>query len=326
MPGKFKYAKNTKIKNKTGGKSMSYPKFESILLEKDTEFPKVSYLTLNRPDKNNCISIGEEYMTGDIKKAMWEINHDDDCNVVIFKGAGKNYCAGFDLSMVYRVYGGAKGFKPSQRIRLQTDQDQLYGFPQAILDCNKVVMVQVHGWAIEAGLYITKAADVVVTAKNARFSQMGQRLAFGGLPTLPLELVMGHTKKVEEILLTGRTISGDEAEEAGYVTKAVPEEDLVSEVHNLAGAISLLPRDVVVMGKYARRHMLSRLGLTNLKEVILYHTFSTNLKYSEDERDLMFIRDREGMGEREAFHKMHEKYEERLNKTKYFRSYKPEKK
>jgi enoyl-CoA hydratase len=304
---------------------MSYPKFESILLEKDKEEPKVTYLTLNRPDKNNAISIGEEYMTGDIKKAMWEINHDDDCNVVIFKGAGKNFCAGFDLSMVYRVYGGAKGVKPSQRIRLQTDQDQLYGFPQAILDCNKVVMAQVHGWAIEAGLYITKAADVVICAKNAKLSQMGQRLAFGGLPTLPLELVMGHTKKVEEILLTGRTISGDEAEEAGYVTKAVPEEDLETEVHNLAAAISLLPRDCVVMGKFARRHMLSRLGLTNLHEVILYHTFSTNVKYSEDERDLMFIKDREGMGEREAFHKMHEKYEERLNKTKYFKSYRPDK-
>jgi enoyl-CoA hydratase/carnithine racemase len=187
-------------------------------------------------------------------------------------------------------------------------------------------MVQVHGWAIEAGLYITKAADVVICAKNAKFSQMGQRLAFGGLPTLPLELVMGHTKKVEEILLTGRTISGKEAEEAGYVTKSVPEADLEAEVHNLAAAISLLPRDCVVMGKFARRHMLSRLGLTNLKEVILYHTFSTNLKYSEDERELMFVRDRESMGEREAFHKMHEKYEERLNNTKYFRSYRPEKK
>jgi enoyl-CoA hydratase len=304
---------------------MAYPKFKTIVMEKDKEEPKVTYLTLNRPDKNNAISIGEEEMTGDIKKAMWEINHDDDCNVVIFRGAGKNFCAGFDLSMVYRIYGGAPGVKPSQRIRLQTDQDQLYGFPQAILDCNKVVMVQVHGWAIEAGLYILKAADIVIAADTAKLSQMGQRLAFGGLPTLPIELVMGHTKKVEEILLTGRTISGKEAEEAGYVTKAVPEADLESEVHNLAAAIALLPRDCVVMGKFARRHMLDRLGLTNLKEVIAYHSFSTNLHYEPDERELMFIRDREGMGERAAFHKMHEQYEARLNKTKYFKSYRPEK-
>ncbi|MFH1647735.1 MAG: enoyl-CoA hydratase/isomerase family protein [Chloroflexota bacterium] len=305
---------------------MAYPKFKSILLEKDKEEPKITYLTLNRPDKNNAISIGEEEMTGDIKKAMWEINHDDDCNVVIFRGAGKNFCAGFDLSMVYRIYGGEKGVKPSQRIRLQTDQDQLYGFTQAILDCNKVVITQVHGWAIEAGLYIVKASDIVVAADNSKFSQMGQRLAFGGLPTLPLELLMGHTKKVEEILLTGRTISGVEADEAGYCTKAVPEADLETETHNLAAAIALLPRDCVVMGKFARRHMLERLGVHSLKEVILYHTFSTNLKYSEDEKELMFIRDREGMGERAAFHKMHEQYEARLNKTKYFRSYRPEKK
>ncbi len=304
---------------------MAYPEFKTIIMEKDKEEPKITYLTLNRPDKNNAISIGEDEMTGDIKKAMWEINHDDDCNVVIFRGAGKNFCAGFDLSMVFRVYGGDPKFKPSQRIRLQTDQDQLYGFTQAILDCNKVVITQLNGWAIEAGLYIVKASDIVVAADTAKLSQMGQRLAFGGLPTLPIELVMGHTKKVVEILLTGRTISGIEAEEVGYVTKAVPEAELESEVHALAAAISLLPRDAVVMGKVARRHILERLGLHSLKEVITYHTLCTGLKYEDDERELMFIKDREGVGEKAAFHKMHEQYEARLNKTKYFRSYRPEK-
>jgi len=134
---------------------------------------------------------------------------------------------------------------------------------------------------------------------------------------------MGHTKKVVELILTGRTISGKEAEEAGYVTKAVPAEDLDSEVHNLAAALSILPRDAIVMGKVARRHILDRLGLTCLKESITYHTLATSIKYTDDERDLMFIKDREGMGEREAFHKLHEKYEEALNKTKYFKSYTP---
>ena len=301
-------------------------KYKTILFEQDKASPFVWYLTLNRPEKNNAISIGPDEMTGEIKDAMWRANHDDDVKVVVIRGAGKNYCAGFDLSFVYRVYGGEKSAKPSQRIRLQVDQDELYGFPQAILDCNKVVVVQVHGWAIEAGLYITKCADIVVAADNAKFSQRGQRLAFGGLPTLPLELVMGHTKKINELIITGRTISGKEAEEVGYVTKTVPEEDLESEVHGLATAISVLPRDAIVMGKVARRHMSDRMGLSTLKEVITYHTLSTNISYTPDEKDLMFIKDREGMGEREAFHKMHEKYEEALNKTKYFQSYDPRKK
>jgi enoyl-CoA hydratase len=304
---------------------LGQPDYKTILFEQDKESPFVWYLTLNRPEKNNAISIGPEEMTGEIKDAMARANHNDDVKVVVIRGAGKNYCAGFDLSFVYRVYGGEKGVKPSQRMRLQVDQDELYGFPQAILNCNKVIIVQVHGWAIEAGLYITKCADIVITAENAKFSQRGQRLAFGGLPTLPLELVMGHTKKVNELIITGRTFSGKEAEEAGYATKAVPEADLASEVHGLATAISVLPRDAVVMGKVARRHMLERLGMTCLKEVITYHTLSTSISYTQDEKDLMFIKDREDMGEKAAFHKLHEKYEAALNKTKYFRSYLPDK-
>jgi len=299
------------------------PNYKTIKLETDPEYPKVRILTLNRPDKNNAISIGPEEMTGELIDAFTRINHDDNCNVVVIKGAGKNFCAGFDLSMVYRVYGGSPTNRPSQRIRLQVDQDQLYGFPRAMLDCNKIMITQVHGWAIEAGLYIVKCSDIVVAAENAKFSQRGQRLAFGGLPTLPLELVMGHTKKVVEAIITGRTISGKEAEEIGYCTKAVPEEILEDEVHHLAGACSTLPRDAVVMGRVARRHMMERMGLTSLKEVITYHTLCVNLKYSPDERELMFIKDREGMGEREAFHKMHAIYDAALEKTRFFRNYNP---
>ena len=316
----------SEMKKKVVKHELGEVNYKTILFEQAKEAPYVWYLTLNRPEQNNAISIGPNEMTGEIKDAMSRANHDDNVKVIVIRGAGKNYCAGFDLSFVYRVYGGEKGQKPSQRMRLQVDQDELYGFPQAILDCNKVVIVQVHGWAIEAGLYITKCADIVITAENAKFSQRGQRLAFGGLPTLPLELLMGHTKKVNELIITGRTFSGKEAEEVGYVTKAVPEEDLESEVYNLAAAISILPRDAIVMGKFARRHMSDRLGLTCLKEVITYHTLSTNIAYSEDERDLMFIKDRKGMGHKAAFHKLHERYEDALNKTKYFQSYDPRKK
>ena len=71
---------------------------------------------------------------------------------------------------------------------------------------------------------------------------------------------MGHTKKITELIITGRTISGKEAEEVGYCTKSVPANMLEDEVHHLAGAIAVLPRDVVVMGRVARRHMLDRMG------------------------------------------------------------------
>ena len=66
-------------------------------------------------------------------------------------------------------------------------------------------------------------------------------------------------------------------------------------------------------------------AMNRLSEAIVYHTLSTSIKYTQDETDLMFIKDRESMGHREAFHKMHKKYEEALNETKYFKSYDPRK-
>lgn len=305
---------------------MSDPKYKTILYDKDKEVPHILYVTLNRPDVNNAVSIGETEMTGELKDAMRRANQDDEVKVVIFRGAGNNFSAGFDLSMVYRVYGGGPDHRPNQRMRLQTDQDQLYGFARAILDCNKVTICQIHGWCIEAGLYFVKASDLAIAADNAKISQMGQRLAFGGLPILPLEMFMGYTKKMTEFILTGRTVSGAEAEQIGIVNKAIPEEDLGQEVYRLAKAISILPRDAIVMGKVARRHTLSALGMDRLSEVTVYHTLSTNISYTKDEQDLMFIKDRESMGHREAFHKLHEKYEAALNETKYFRSYRPKKK
>jgi len=305
---------------------MNDSKYKSILYEKDKEVPHILYVSLNRPEVNNAISIGETEMTGELKNAMWRANQDDEVKVVIFKAMGRNFSAGFDLSMVYRVYGGNPDAKPNQRMRLQTDQDQLYGFPRAILDCNKVTICQIHGWCIEAGLYLVKASDLAIAAHNAKISQMGQRLAFGGLPILPLELFMGYTKKMTEFILTGRTVSGTEAEEIGIVNKAVPEEDLESEVYKLAKAISILPKDAIVMGKVARRHTLSALGMDRLSEVMVYHTLATNIRYTDDEKDLMFIKDRESMGHKDAFHKLHEKYEAALNETKYFKSYYPKRK
>lgn len=53
----------------------------------------------------------------------------------------------------------------------------------------------------------------------------------------------------------------------------------------------------------------------------VFHTLSTNLVYADDEMENVFIRDRELMGEREAFHKLHEAFEEALDKTKYFKSF-----
>ena len=297
-------------------------KFTHIRYEKDEKQPQIVYITLNRPEKANAISIGRGFMTQEIRDAIEQTNEDEDVKVAIFRGEGKNFSAGYDLEQVYRVYGGTPTFRPYQRRRLITDDTQIFGFIRAIFACTKITMAQIHGWCVEAGMWIPEACDIAIAANNAKFAHRGQRLAFGGYPIIPLVLLEGNIKKLIELLITGRTISGAEAETTGIVTKAVPSEDLESEVYNLAKAICVIPRDAIVMGKYARRHTLDQVGLLQLDSGVVYHTLGTNIRYGEDEKDLMFIRGREEMGSaRESFHKHHELFEDALNKTKYFKSY-----
>ena len=140
---------------------------------------------------------------------------------------------------------------------------------------------------------------------------------------MPLELLGGHAKKVTELLITGRTINGIEAEQIGIATKAVPRQDLESETYGLARAICVAPRDALVVGKLARRHTYNQVGALNVDSAVVYHTLGTNIRYADDERDMMFIKGREQTGSaKQAFQKFHGMFEQELAKTKFFRSYK----
>ena len=296
-------------------------KFNTLLYEKDKEVPQIVYVTLNRPEKSNVISMGHGNMTQELQDAMRMVTEDDDVKVAIIRAAGKNFCAGEDLEMVYRIYGGSPTFRPYQGKRLVVDDTQLYGQWRAVFLCDKITIAQVHGWCIEGGMDIVEGCDIAVAADNSKFAHRGQRIAFGGIPMNPLE-ILRNPKKIRELMLTGRTISGKEAEDVGKITKAVPEADLASEVYNLAKAICVIPYDAIVMGKMACRHHYNQANVIGMDTGVVYHTLATNLRYKENEKELRFIVGREKEGSaREAFHKHHAIFEEALNKTKYFRSY-----
>lgn len=298
--------------------------YKTILYQKDEAVPNIVYITLNRPEKRNAISIGPGEMTDEVPDALRKAENDEEVKVIIFRGAGQHFCAGFDLSMVYRVYGGSPDFSPPQATRLRIDEDHIVGLRRAILYCKKLTITQVHGWCVEAGMFFAQTSDIAIAAKDAMFAHRGQRLAFGGTLSMPYELVMGHTKKIVELLITGRTISGEEAEQIGIITRAVEPEILEQEVYNLAKALCLIPADAIAIGKMSRKHVAESLGLINLLGQATIHTLATNLKYRPEEKHTVFIRDRERMGAKAAFHKLHEEFEEALNKTRYFKSYRPE--
>jgi enoyl-CoA hydratase len=280
--------------------------YQTLLYEKEGKIVK---LTLNRPDKLNAISV---QMRKEIMAAMQEIENDDDVSVTIIKGAGKTFSGGHDLTEVYFRYGAGTGKpeerRPSQRVRLHGDDEILAKFLGSVLYCWKVTSAQVHGMCIGGAAHLSLLCDITIAAEDTQFAFTEQRLAFAGSNPLliPLMLAMGW-KRTRELLLTGRTFSGLEAEQMGFITRAVPAYKLEEEVERTAKAVCLLGRDAIAMGK-ANTHMAyDRLGFNDsLKQGIIVHTLATNVRWEPDEYN--FVKERRERGAKEAFRELHDRF------------------
>ena len=273
---------------------------------------QVAKITLNKPDKLNVMDFpGDGGIYDEFIAALDQASDDDNIKVVIIKGAGRAFCAGHDLSRIYKVYEeqdeepGKR--RPSQRARLKIDRRWLEGH-QKLLLLPKITIAQVHGHCIGEGSVIAEMCDITIVADDAKISHAEQRLGFAGsgMNLIPLFQTVGY-KKARWMLLTGDSINGVEAERIGWATKSVPYEELEEEVNNMARRIALLPRDGIAIGKVTNHYVCDILGFNaGLDKGYLSHTFFTNLRWEDDEYN--FVKQRKAEGVREGVHKRDERY------------------
>jgi 2-(1,2-epoxy-1,2-dihydrophenyl)acetyl-CoA isomerase len=177
-------------------------------------------LTLDRPDKRNAIT--DEILGGLIEAIEWA-GQDEAVRVVVIRGAGEHFCAGFDLVGRNTVTGGRPRAGSIQR-RLPVHAHRLLSL---IANVQTPVVAVVRGWAAGLGLHLVLAADFAVVADDARlwepFLQRGFTPDSGGTWMLPRRV--GEIR-AREMLLLGRTVNGKEAAEWGMVHRSVPETDL----------------------------------------------------------------------------------------------------
>jgi enoyl-CoA hydratase len=300
---------------KTRYKSKYERRFKFVIYEKDGNIARI---TLNRPDKLNAFGMGLDpvdtepsQLMRDFESALDEPENDDEVKVVIIKGAGRAFSAGFDISRVYHVYEDcdeepAKR-RPSQRARLRIDKEWA-GLNQRILLFPKVTIAQVHGHCIGEGATIAEACDITIVADDAHISHAEQRLGFAGSGEnlLPLFQALGY-KRARAMVLLGEAMDGNEAERLGWATKSVPPDKLEEEVNKVAKQVALLPYDGIAIGKASNHLILDILGITQgWLHCYLTHTLFTNLRFEPGEYN--FIKERKDKDTRTAFHKRDERY------------------
>src|SRR4051794_13030644 len=217
-----------------------------------------AYLTLNRPDRLNAI---DDVMPGEIRAAVEQANADDDVRVIVVAGAGRAFCAGYDLKQFAEGEVGerwAQGpvWDPIRDYReMRANTDDFFTLWRSL----KPTIAKGDGHAVAGGSDIALSCDLLVIADDAR---IGYPPARGwGCPTTPMWGYPVGARRAKRMLLTGDTIDGATAASWGLAVESVPAGELDVAVERLADRIAGVPINQLVMQKLMINQALDNMGL-----------------------------------------------------------------
>ncbi len=228
-----------------------------VLYEKDG---RIGRITLNRPDVMNAI---DDELPVELEAAVASACSDDGVHVIVLSGAGKAFCAGYDLAYYAQATEGA-GHEMTQDMPWDPLRD--YGFmmrnTQAFMSLWRAripVIAKIHGFAVAGGSDIALCADMIVMADDARIGYMPTRV--WGCPTTAMWVYRLGPEKAKRMLFTGDAIDGREAVELGLVLKSVPADELDAHVESLAERIASVPINQLTMQKLVVNQAVEAMGL-----------------------------------------------------------------
>jgi enoyl-CoA hydratase len=184
-------------------------------------------------------------------------------HVIVLSGAGKAFCAGYDLSLFAEKGGSNPGVQEMPWDPMK-DYQLMMGFTEkfmAIFRSYRPVICKVHGFAVAGGSDIALCSDFVVMSEDAQIGYMPARV--WGCPTTAMWVYRLGMERAKRMLLTGDKISGKEAERLGLVLKAVPAAELDREVDALAERMASVPVNQLMMQKLMINQAYDNMGLAS---------------------------------------------------------------
>jgi len=225
---------------------------------------RIARITLNRPARLNAIN---DKMPREIRRAVEAANDDDRVHVIVLAGAGKAFCAGYDLKQF--AEGDATNrwtqdmpWDPMRDYKgMKANTDDFF----SIWRSYKPVICKVHGYAVAGGSDIALCADIVIMAEDARIGYMPARV--WGCPTTAMWVYRLGAEKAKRMLLTGDTVDGREAKAMGLVYDAVPAAKLDAAVNALAKRMAGVPKNQLMMQKLMINQAYENMGLANTQMI-----------------------------------------------------------
>ena len=219
---------------------------------------RVATITLDRPDRLNAI---DHHMPSEIRQAVEEANADDAVHVIVLTGAGRAFCAGYDLQDYAEAEGDNPGVQsmpwdPTVDFKMMFRNTQDFS---SLWRSYKPTIAKVRGFAVAGGSDIALSCDLVVMTDDARIGYPPARV--GGCPTTAMWVYRLGAERAKRMLLTGDLIDGAEAERIGLVLEAVPEAELDARVQALAERMAGVPKNQLMMQKLMINQAYENMGL-----------------------------------------------------------------
>ena len=223
----------------------------------------VATITLNRPDQLNTIV---PPMPDEFESAIDLSVRDKSVKVIVLRGAGRSFCAGYDFSDGFHAWddsittNGAwdsgKDFAWSTAHALAPTQKFM-----SMWRAPKPVIAQVHGWCVGGGSDTALCADIVIASEDARIGTPYSRMwgcYLSGMWIYRLGLT-----KAKEYALTGKPLSGREAADVGLINRAVPFARLEETVSQTARQLASIPLSQLAAMKLVVNQAYEQMGLAS---------------------------------------------------------------
>jgi enoyl-CoA hydratase len=238
---------------------------------------RVARITLNRPERGNGITLR---MPRELAGCVERANLDPTVRAIALAGNGTGFCGGYDL--VDSAEGEMGGMEADEtpdgspvdprtiaaNHAPETNWDPVTDFQfmwrnvrgfMSLFHSEKPVLCKVHGYCVAGGTDMALCSDLLVVASDAKIGYPPARV--WGSPTTALWASRVGPMRAKRLLLTGDSLTGEQAVEWGLATEAAPAEELDRRFEALLERVARMPLNQLVMMKMLVNQSLYAQGL-----------------------------------------------------------------
>jgi len=254
----------------------------------------VASITLNRPERLNTIV---PPMPQELEGAVNQAVADPAVKVIVLRGAGRAFCAGFDFGEGFHHWDEELTtdgkWDPGKDFAVATSQS-LGAVPRfmSLWRSPKPVIAQVHGWCVGGGSDMALCADLVIASEDARIGTSYSRM--WGCYLSGMWLYRLGLTRAKEMALSGRPLSGTEAVQAGLINAAVPFARLQEEVYDQARRLATIPASQLAAMKLIVNQAYENMGLASTQ--LLGPVLDGLMRNTPDAHEFIELAERDGVG------------------------------